>query len=211
MLLLTTYLEFASCTTLASVTSKRSFSNTQRVRRFRQLSCSWRVSMLEPFRVGPVGLISEMPNRNYMEMGSIKRTDSSQLFFFVKTRSERALPWYFCPSIYKFISGFSYMVRSNFLKRKKKQAYVVGFNFLDNSTTDRFTPNHNLQILFSLSRQPIHTFYKTEPRHHCRTQQYLCAHPNLNSVRTTHLDSYLTITFYLECNNLCRQCTASGK
>lgn len=55
---LTTYLELPSWITLASVTSKTSLSGTMRVRKLRTLSCSWRVSIDEPFGDRPTGLVS---------------------------------------------------------------------------------------------------------------------------------------------------------
>lgn len=55
---LTTYLELPSWTTLASVTSNTSLSGMLRVLRLRQLSCSWRVSIDEPFGDRPTGLVS---------------------------------------------------------------------------------------------------------------------------------------------------------
>lgn len=55
---LTTYLEFVSCTTLASVTSKMSFSGMKRVFELRQFSCSCLVIMFEVFGEGPIGLVS---------------------------------------------------------------------------------------------------------------------------------------------------------
>lgn len=191
MFLLTTYLEFASCTTLASVTSKMRFSITQRVRRFLQPSCSCRVSMLEPFRVGPVGLISEKTNRNEMEMGNTRRTVSSQnsfFFFFCKNKKwKQTAVWCIWPSIPKFINGFSCMLtaqQSSFLhiSAKKKQlvkfieAIINSFNFPHNSPTHRLTPNHNLQEIFP-------------PLQHATSSYSPKLNPNI-PVRTTQFDEY---------------------